>query len=226
MGISSPSLLTLHSLLLPISISLSLSHFLFCFILGERRSRRAPPPTKGDHVELHRHREVPDQVRPHQIWWDLAGSGENSPVLTGFWLDLVGFAAALPSTLPVLSNLYLLIFCFFFFLWLLWWVFFCGDLMMFDVWLIFYVCCCNGENPRNPTVTTRQSQSTDPPNPTTLMDGQRVGALQTRLSRVGQKNPSKPDPTPPLNGNFFFFFFIPLNLMHWDQAISQSKKLI
>uniref|UniRef100_A0A2N9GFA8 Secreted protein n=1 Tax=Fagus sylvatica TaxID=28930 RepID=A0A2N9GFA8_FAGSY len=70
MGISSPSLL-------PISISLSLSHFLFCFITGEGRSCRAPPLAKGDHVKLHRHREVPDP-RSSEI---SSGSGEISPDL-------------------------------------------------------------------------------------------------------------------------------------------------
>ena len=141
MGISSPSLLTLHSLLLPISISLSLSHFLFCFILGERRSRRAPPPTKGDHVELHRHREVPDQVRPHRIWWELAGSGEissdlgqTSPVLLRHHLQLHWFY---PILVYLLIFLLLCFVDFFFCVWLLWWVFCCGDLLMFVVGLIF-----------------------------------------------------------------------------------------
>ena len=34
--------------------------------------------------------------------------------------------------------------------------------MIVVVGLIFYVCCCNGENPRNPTVTARETHSTDP----------------------------------------------------------------
>ena len=52
-----------------------------------------------------------------------------------------------------------------------------------------------------PDRLVRQNRLTEPLDPTTLMDGQRVGALQTRLSRVGQKNPPKldpPDPSPPL----------------------------
>jgi hypothetical protein len=158
MGISSPSLLTPYSSLLTtppdLNLPLPLS-FSFLFhprrkeitsssTTGEGRSLRAPPPAKGDHVELHRHREVPDQVRPHRIWWDLAGSGENSPVLAGFWPDLTGFAAAPPSTSPVLSNLYLLIFCFVlffflcgcygeFFVTVIWWCLLLGWFSMFVV---------------------------------------------------------------------------------------------
>uniref|UniRef100_A0A2N9IEI7 Uncharacterized protein n=1 Tax=Fagus sylvatica TaxID=28930 RepID=A0A2N9IEI7_FAGSY len=41
------------------------------------------------------------------------------------------------------------------------------------------------ENPTNPTVTDRPTPITDPPDPTSLMDGQRVLSLQTRLSRLG-----------------------------------------
>uniref|UniRef100_A0A2N9G8E8 Uncharacterized protein n=1 Tax=Fagus sylvatica TaxID=28930 RepID=A0A2N9G8E8_FAGSY len=61
MRISSPSLLT-PDLNLPLPLSFS-----FLFHHREGRSCRAPPPAKGDHVELHRHGEVPDQVRPHRI---------------------------------------------------------------------------------------------------------------------------------------------------------------
>jgi hypothetical protein len=185
-GISSSSFL-------PTSISLSLSYFLFCFTADERRLSWAPPP--------HRHREIPDQVRSHRIWWDLARSSEISPDLVrsrqirwdfaGFWLDLADSAAAPPSTSPVLSNIgvfadFFVVFFFFFFFF-----FFCGCygeyfVAMICWWVDFlFDCCCNGKNPWNPTVTTCQNRSTDPPEPTTLTDGQRVWALQTRLCRVG-----------------------------------------
>ena len=52
-----------------------------------------------------------------------------------------------------------------------------------------------------PNRTRPSKPSTDPPDPTTLMDGQWVEALQTRLCRVGQKitpKPEPPDPCPPL----------------------------
>ena len=157
--ISSPSLLLT-------SISLSLSHFLFCFIVGEGRSRRAPPldlppPQRGSRSS----ETSPDLVRTRRIWWDLVGS----------WPDLASSAASPPSTSLILSNIgvfadfFLLCFVDFFFLCvvvmvsvLLWW--------FVDVccWVDFlFVCCCNGKNPRNPTVTTCQNRSTDPSYPTT-----------------------------------------------------------
>ena len=96
-------------------------------------------PAKVDRVELHHqishhHGKVPNQVRPHWIWWDL----------TGFWPNLVGSTVAPPSTSSVLSNIGLftdfLLLCFVdFLLWLLWWVFCCGDLLMFVVGVIFYL---------------------------------------------------------------------------------------
>ena len=145
MGISSPSLLTPPdlSLLLPLSFS-----FLFhpqwkeitsSSTTGEERSRRAPPPRRGSRSS----ETSQDLASSRRIWWDLAG----------FWPDLIGFVAAPPLTSPILSNLYLLIFCF---------VFCCGDLMIFVVGLIFYVCCGNGENPRNPlNQLDRPNLSTD-----------------------------------------------------------------
>ena len=130
----------------------------------------------------HRHGKVPDQVRPHRIWWDL----------TRFWPDLTGSAAAPPSPSPILSNIgvfaNLLICCYCVLL-----IFFCcgcyGEFFVSVIcWCLgdfLFVCCCNGKNPRNPTIATHQNRSTDPLDLTTLMDGQRVGVLQTRLSLVG-----------------------------------------
>ncbi len=123
MGISSPSLLLT-------SISLSLSHFLFCFTAGEGRSRRAPPPHHHAATErfqikwdltgssdLARSSEIsPDLVSSCRIWWDLAG----------FWPDLAGSAAAPPSTSPVLSNIG---------------VFADFLLLCFVDFLFFYFCC-------------------------------------------------------------------------------------
>uniref|UniRef100_A0A2N9IGA8 Uncharacterized protein n=1 Tax=Fagus sylvatica TaxID=28930 RepID=A0A2N9IGA8_FAGSY len=59
--ISSPSLL-------PTSISLSLSHFLFCFTVSEARSRRAPPldlPPPRKHSKSSE--TSPDLVRSRRI---------------------------------------------------------------------------------------------------------------------------------------------------------------
>ena len=139
MGISSSSLL-------PISISLSLSHFLFCFITGEGRSCRTPPLAKGDHVKLHRHGEVPDPrsskilpdlVRSRQIWRVLVGSGEISPDFGQTSLILLQHHLQLRRFCPIL--VYLLFFFFFFFCGCYGEFFCCGDLLMFFVGLIFYL---------------------------------------------------------------------------------------
>ncbi len=56
--------------------------------------------------------------------------------------------------------------------------------------------------PDKPNHTRPQKPSTNPPDPTTLTDGQRVEALQTRPCRVGQKitpKPEPPYPSPPLS---------------------------
>ena len=139
-------------------------------------------PTKVNRFELycqisHHHEKVPDQVRCRRIWWDLAW----------FWPDLIGSTAAPPSSSPVLSNIGVfggfLLLCFVdFLLWLLWWIFCCGDLLIFVVGVIFYLFVI--VTAKTLIVAARQNRSTDPPDPTTLMDGQRVGALQTRLSWI------------------------------------------
>ena len=74
--------------------------------------------------------------------------------------------------------------------------------MIVVVGLIFYVCCCNGENPRNPTVTARETRSTDPTARTyqQTVSGRiiRDFIFYGRITVLLKTRPARPEPTPRL----------------------------